>query len=115
MIADYDGDVTKLLEDGAEGAVPILATRNLMLFPGIVMPILIGRKPSRQLVEMLKTHEDQLFAVFCQKDEKVEIPGERDLYDYGVYARAIRILDLPGNNGNNVSLIVQGGSGNYTL
>ena len=107
MIADYDGDVTKLLEDGAEGAVPILATRNLMLFPGIVMPILIGRKPSRQLVEMLKTHEDQLFAVFCQKDEKVEIPGERDLYDYGVYARAIRILDLPGNNGNNVSLIVQ--------
>ena len=106
MIADYDGDINKLLEDKTEGEVAILATRNLLLFPGVVMPILIGRKESLKLVETLKDKQDMMFAIFSQKREDVEHPLKDDLYDCGVYARAIRVLELPGNN-NNVSLIVQ--------
>ena len=43
MIADYEGDITKLFEGGENGEVPVLATRNLVLFPGVVSPVLIGR------------------------------------------------------------------------
>lgn len=107
MIADYEGDVTKLLEENYEGRLPILATRNLILFPGIVSPILIGRETSLNLINKLKEEPNAVFAVFCQKDAGKEEPNKNDLYEYGVYARIIRILEMPGT-GNNVSVIVQG-------
>jgi len=107
MIADYEGDITKLFETTADGEIPILATRNLVLFPGVLTPILIGRQSSLTLVDRLKNNPDQLIGVFCQKDQEVEYPGKNDLYDYGVYGRIVRVLELPGP-GNNVSIIVQG-------
>ena len=107
MIADYEGDITKLFEINVKGEVPILTTRNLLLFPGVISPILIGRKSSLALVERLKEHPDIVFAIFSQKDQNVENPTFEDLYDYGVYAKVIRVLELPGT-GNNVSIITQG-------
>ena len=107
MIADYEGDVTKLLEESHEGRLPILATRNLILFPGIVSPILIGRETSLNLINKLREKPNAVFAVFCQKDADKEEPDKDDLYEYGVYARIIRILEMPGG-GNNISVIVQG-------
>jgi len=107
MIADYEGDVTKLLEENHEGRLPVLATRNLILFPGIVSPILIGRETSLNLINRLKELPNAVFAVFCQKDANKEEPDKDDLYEYGVYARIIRILEMPGT-GNNISVIVQG-------
>jgi ATP-dependent Lon protease len=107
MIADYEGDITKLFEINVKGEVPILTTRNLLLFPGVISPILIGRKSSLALVERLKEHPDIVFAIFSQKDQNVENPTFDDLYDYGVYAKVIRVLELPGT-GNNVSIITQG-------
>lgn len=107
MIADYEGDINKLFEESRNGELPILATRNLILFPGIVSPVLIGRNASLQLVEKMKNSKDGMFAVFCQKDANLENPTKDDLYEYGVYARIIRVLELPGP-GNNVTVIVQG-------
>lgn len=107
MIADYEGDVTKLLEENHEGRLPILATRNLILFPGIVSPILIGRETSLNLINRLKEEPNAIFAVFCQKDANKEEPNKNDLYEYGVYAKIIRVLEMPGA-GNNISVIVQG-------
>lgn len=49
MIADYEGDINKLLDINITGDIPILATRNLVLFPGILMPVLVGREPSVKL------------------------------------------------------------------
>ena len=49
MIADYEGDIVKLFEGGNDGEYPILATRNLILFPAVVTPILIGRQQSLNL------------------------------------------------------------------
>ncbi len=37
MIADYEGDVAKLFEESIDGDVPVLATRNLVLFPGMIL------------------------------------------------------------------------------
>ncbi|MBO5314177.1 MAG: endopeptidase La [Prevotella sp.] len=107
MIADYEGDITKLFEDYSEEEISILATRNLVLFPGVVSPILIGRESSLKLIEKLQKKSNSIFAVFCQKDASVEFPAKKDLYEYGVYARIIRVLEMPGNT-NNVTVIVQG-------
>ena len=107
MIADYEGDISKLLAESRDGEIPILATRNLILFPGIISPVLIGRNSSLQLVEKMKDDKDGMFAVFCQKDANVETPGKNDLCEYGVYAKILRVLELPVPN-NNVTVIVQG-------
>ena len=39
MIADYEGDITKFLEQDFDGEMPILATRNIVLFPGVFSPL----------------------------------------------------------------------------
>lgn len=73
MIADYEGDITKLFEGDKDGELPILATRNLILFPGVVSPVLIGRTSSLNLISYLKESPDKAFAVFCQKQQKKTI------------------------------------------
>ena len=108
MIADYEGDITKLFELEVEGEVPILATRNIVLFPGIIAPIIVGREHSINLVNKLKRNPNMTFAVFCQKSAEIEEPEEGDLCEYGTYAKLVRILDMPVLGGNNVTIIVQG-------
>lgn len=107
MIADYEGDITKLFEESIDGEVPILATRNLVLFPGVVSPVLIGRIQSLNLIEHLKDNPNSIFAIFCQKDAEQDNPSKKDLYEIGVYAKIIRALEMPGS-GNNLTVIVQG-------
>ena len=96
MIADYDGDVSTLFETNIEGELPVLATRNLMLFPGVLTPILIGRKESLNLINKLAEKDNQHFAIFCQIDANEEKPKQSNLYKYGVYAKLGRVLDMPG-------------------
>ena len=107
MIADYDGDVTKLFNTEVYGAIPILATRNVILFPGVISPILIGRQQSLDLLEYMRKTPDAVFAVFCQKNQDVESPQKDDLYEYGVYAKLVKVLEMPGP-GHNVTAIIQG-------
>ena len=108
MIADYEGDITKLFEGGENGEVPVLATRNLVLFPGVVSPVLIGRTSSLSLINYLKDRPDEAFAVFCQKNADEDNPIRKDqLYEYGVHAKIIRALEMPGQSGN-VTVILQG-------
>ncbi len=106
MIADYEGDIRNLFETGVNGDLPILATRNLVMFPGVVSPIMIGRPMSLKLIDMIRKSPNIMFAIFCQKDPSVESPGMDDLFEYGVFAKAVRILELPHDAG--LSVIVQG-------
>lgn len=107
MIADYDGDISSLFDVEIPENIPILATRNLVLFPGVVSPILVGRTASVNLINKLKKNPDQVFAIFCQKNADVEEPSKKDLFEYGVYAKLVRVLEMSGP-GNNVTAIVQG-------
>ena len=106
MIADFEGDMPDLYDIKTKEVVPVLATRNLILFPGAVLPIMIGREKSRNLMEKLKKNPDMYFAVFAQKNVDMDDPRQKDLYDTGVYARLIRVIDLPGA-GNASTAIVQ--------
>ena len=106
MIADFEGDISNLFHVETEGDVPILATRNMVMFPGVLCPILIGRENSLKLIEQAKKAPEAIFAIFCQKDAGVEEPHQKDLYAYGVYARLVRVLEMPGH-GQNVTAIIQ--------
>ena len=104
MIADIEGDFKDLVEVDTPNEVPILPVRNLVLFPGVVSPILIGRSSSMTLVKQSEK-KNIIIGIVCQRDPEIEIPTSQDLYEYGVFAKVVKQLTLP--NGN-VTAIVQG-------
>ena len=87
MIVDYEGDVNNLFKIEPPEETPILATRNMVLFPGIISPILVGRANSLNLINYLQQHENVVFAIFCQRDANIDHPISSDLFEYGVYAK----------------------------
>ena len=107
MIADYEGDISTLFNSQEEGIYPILATRNMVFFPGVISPILIGRDSSLNLIKRLEKHPNATFCIFCQKNQNVEEPEMDDLYEYGVFAKLVRVLEIPGSS-ENLTAIIQG-------
>ena len=104
MIADVEGEYSDLTNVETPDSLPILAVRNLVLFPGVVSPILIGRDSSMSLIRKAEK-QGGMVGVVCQRDPEVESPIRADLYDIGVYAKVLKTLTLP--NGN-ITAIVQG-------
>ncbi|MCR5241389.1 MAG: endopeptidase La [Prevotella sp.] len=103
MIADIEGDYTDLNAFQLPNEMPILAVRNIVMFPGIVSPILIGRVTSLHLVEEAEKH-NKLIGVVCQIKPDTDFPEQKDLYEYGVCARIVRMITLPNDN---VTVIIQ--------
>lgn len=86
--------------------IPILALRNMVLFPGVTLPIAVGRKKSLNLINELQ-QSNQPIGVVCQRSSKVEDPTQKDLYEIGVIADIVKVLEL-GDGSTNV--ILQGHS-----
>ena len=103
MIADIDGDFHDFISINTPESVPILAVRNIVLFPGVVSPILVGRESSKQIVQKAEKRQ-MIIGIVCQKDPEVDSPLQEDLYETGVYAKVMKLLTLP--NGN-ITCIVQ--------
>lgn len=74
--------------------LPILALKNTVLFPGIIIPITVGRDRS---IEAINTAygADRKVAVLSQKDSEVEEPETDDLYALGTVARILKLLRMP--------------------
>lgn len=89
----------KLLKD----KLPILPLRNTIIFPGSTLPISVGRKKSLELVKSLGKRQ-RYVGLVCQKDTSIEDPEKEDLYQLGVIAEVIRVIELADNN---FSIIVQ--------
>lgn len=107
VVTDYDGDLSSLFQVGEDGEYPVLATRNVVYFPGVVMPVLIGRKESMALIKRAEKAGDMIFTIFTQKSSTVDNPSEDDLYNTGVFARLVKVIDMPGPGGSK-TVIVQG-------
>lgn len=75
-------------------SLPVLPTRNLVLFPGIMFPINLVREASRKLAEYAEQNS-MAIAVVCQRDESVSVPKIDDLFEYGVVAQVIKVIPLP--------------------
>ena len=104
MIADIDGEFSDLMNVDLPDILPILPVRNLVLFPGVVSPIVIGRDSSMKLVRKAEKTGSPI-GIVCQRDPDIEMPVEGDLYTHGVYARVLKQLTLPTGM---VTVIVQG-------
>ncbi len=102
-ILDSDENIEKKQESFPE-EVGILPLRNMVLFPGVVLPIAVGRKKSQKLVKEAYKNND-LIGVVAQKDAKVENPTFDDLYSTGTTAKIVRILEMPDNS---ITAILQG-------
>jgi ATP-dependent Lon protease len=96
-------------DDSAEGLVipellPILPLRNTVLFPGIVIPITVGRDKSIKLIrEAYK--KDKIIGTIAQRNPNVNDPTGKDLFKVGTVAQVLKILEMPDNS---TSVIIQG-------
>src|SRR6185436_6098017 len=84
--------------------IPILPLRNTVLFPGVVLPITVGRDKSIKAVhDAYKT--DKLIGVLAQKDSSVEDPSLNELVAVGTIARIIKVIKMPDGG---TTVILQG-------
>lgn len=100
---DVDEDFTEGV-DTVGDVIPILPLRNMVLFPGVAMPVIVGRPKSMRLVKDA-VHKKKLIGVICQKEMNTEDPGVDDLYSVGVIADIIRVLEMPDGT---TTVILQG-------
>jgi len=84
--------------------IPILPLRNTVLFPGVVIPITVGRDKSIKAVkEAYKTN--RVIGVISQKDSNIEDPEKKDLNEIGTVARIVKLLKIPDGS---TTVIIQG-------
>ncbi|MGZ5543953.1 MAG: endopeptidase La [Limisphaerales bacterium] len=83
--------------------LPILVIRNLVVFPGTVVPLSIRRKSSRQLLDESLTHS-KVIGLMTQKKADIEQPGPDDIYPVGVAALVLKMIRQPDET---VLLVIQ--------
>src|SRR5438552_5509207 len=74
--------------------LPVLPLRNLVLFPGVVLPVDVGRPGSLRLIEDAMSRQPNRVVLATQRDAKVEDPTPEDLYDVGVEAEILKVVKL---------------------
>lgn len=84
--------------------LPILPLQNTVLYPGVVIPITVGRDKSIKLIKD-SYKRNRLIGVVAQKEMNVEDPDFEDLYDIGTAAVIIKVLQMPDGN---TTVILQG-------
>jgi len=99
-----DGDDSELTNLDVPDILPILPLRNTVMFPGVVMPITVGRQKSLQLVQEVY-RGNRLLGTVAQKDGSVDDPSQNDLYQTGTIAQVLKILEMPDGS---TSVIIQG-------
>lgn len=106
LITDYDSNDEQNFDVNIKSGeiLPILPLRNMVLFPGVFLPVAIGRKASLKLIrEAEKKNKD--IAIVCQKVAKVDDPGINDLHNIGTIGRIVRVLEMPDQT---TTVILQG-------
>lgn len=93
-----------LKQDDLPDQLSILPIKNTVLFPGVVIPITVGRQKSIRLVKKAY-HGNRIIGVIAQKNPLAEEPTIDDLYKTGTVARIIKMLVLPDGN---TTIIIQG-------
>ncbi|MEP0005342.1 MAG: endopeptidase La [Balneola sp.] len=97
----------ELTESVIPDELPILPLKNTVLFPGVVVPITVGRDRSLALVKEAYAG-DKIIGVVTQKEEDIEEPEDKDLHRIGTMARIIKLIKMPDGS---KSIVIQGKSG----
>ena len=83
---------------------PLLPLRDIVVFPGQVVPLFVGRDKSVAALEAAMTAEKDIFLV-TQLEQNIDDPARDDLYDVGVVAQVLQLLKLPDGT---VRVLVEG-------
>ncbi len=97
---DMESDKDMVVPD----VLPLLPLRNTVLFPGVVLPITVGRDKSIKAVQDAYK-ADKLVGVLSQKDANVEDPGFEDLSKIGIVAKIVKLIKMPDGG---TTVIIQG-------
>jgi ATP-dependent Lon protease len=110
---DGEGDIIPIIADGDDHdlenvevpeVIPVLSLRNNVLFPGVVLPISIGRPRSIQLIKDAY-RSDKVVGTVAQKDPDMENPGFNDLHTIGTIGQIVKLLEMPDGS---TTAIIQG-------
>jgi len=95
VIAAEPGDSQQQADRAPRTTVPaesaVLAVRNAVIFPGTLLPLLVGHDRSRRLLEDVLPTQRVIVAV-CQRNPEVDDPGRKDLYRVGTAVRVLKLL-----------------------
>ncbi|KXI28705.1 endopeptidase La [Paraglaciecola hydrolytica] len=94
--------MTKAREDRIE--MPVLALRDVVVYPHMVIPLFVGREKSIRCLEAAMDKDKQIFLV-AQKDAGVDEPSTKDIYTFGTIATILQLLKLPDGT---VKVLVEG-------
>ncbi len=104
LIADFEGNEAQMMDIEVENEIPVLPLRNMVLFPGVFLPVAVGRKSSLKLVREAEANKGYV-AVVSQKHVKTDDPQLEDLHTIGCVAKVVRLLEMPDRT---VTAILQG-------
>ncbi|HXU68266.1 MAG TPA: endopeptidase La [Polyangia bacterium] len=85
--------------------LPVLPLRNLVLFPGVVLPVDVGRAGSLKLVDDVVRRQPSRVMIATQKDPQVEEPSPEDLHTIGVEAEVLKVVKL---SDTRVTVVIRG-------
>ncbi len=102
LMEDQPNHKDKLAE--LTDTLPLLALKNIVIFPGVIKPISIGRKKSLDLIREAYS-KGMLIGTITQKSVYVEEPTENDLYRIGTICKILKVIDLPDNT---TTALIQG-------
>lgn len=104
IFAEVEGNPDIECPGVAEVDLPILPLRNMVMYPGVALPVSVGRAKSLQLIKEAYAQK-QYIGVTCQKDMYVDEPEYKDLYEIGTIAEIVKILEMPDGS---TTVILQG-------
>lgn len=104
IFAEISGDPDTNCNGLKQEGLPILPLRNMVLFPGVALPVSVGRNKSLKLIRDAASGKN-FIGVVCQLNEKVEDPGIADLHRIGTVAEVLKILEMPDQS---TTVILQG-------
>ncbi len=85
--------------------LPVVPLRDMVVFPHMMAPFVVGRKPSVEALAQALNRSDNVIFLVTQKDPKVDEPGPEDVYTLGVTARVVQHLQLASGN---IKVMVEG-------
>ncbi|KDN53813.1 endopeptidase La [Flavobacterium seoulense] len=97
-------DEEEMMKEELPQSLPILPLRNMVLFPGVVIPITAGRDKSIKLIDDANA-DGKIIGVVAQKNEDIEDPSKDDINSIGTVARILRVLKMPDGT---TTVILQG-------
>lgn len=107
VVIPEDGDNSNYEIDPSKipAVLPVLPLRDMLLYPGVTVPVMVAREKSKRLIDYLDSVDNKHVMVVVQKEPETEDPGFDDLVKIGTIAEVIRVMEV---NDELITIIIQG-------